>query len=108
MARTLRSDNMELLRCIHGGHKFISKKLDHITNSNYVSKMATGDMDMTDSMARNIESTLKYPSGWLDRENKAILKLEHIDYEIIMVLKNASLDSKKGLLQFISQYSKNR
>ena len=63
MARTTRSKNLDLIRWLNFGHENTAKKLISLTNANYLSKMATGDMEISDHNARSIESTLKMPAG---------------------------------------------
>jgi hypothetical protein len=75
MPQTIRSRNLDLIRWLNYGHEIISKKLSHITNPNYVSMMATGDMEISERRARLIEKAVELPAGWIDRDNISILKM---------------------------------
>jgi hypothetical protein len=101
MARTTRSKNLDLIRWLNLGHENTAKKLASLTNANYLSKMATGDMDMSDNNARSIESTLKMPTGWLDRDNLALINMTAIDSEIYQASKALTETSKAALLAFV-------
>lgn len=102
MPRTTRSNNLDLIRWLNGGHEPTAKKMAHITNANYVSKMATGDMDISDPMAREIERAFSLPERWLDRENENILVMSKEDYELVSLLSGFSQDAKNSLIQFLS------
>jgi hypothetical protein len=84
------------------GHGPTVKKLGAVTNANYLSKMATGDMEITDEMSRSIETTLKLPSGWMDRDNLVLLKMEPTDFELYRRISLLNEQAKKGLLAFLS------
>lgn len=101
MARTTRAQNLELIRWLNLGHENTAKKLVNLTNANYLSKMATGDMDISDNIARKIELTLNMPLGWLDRDNLSLIKMSALDYELHQVAKLLSDSSKTALLQLI-------
>jgi hypothetical protein len=101
MARTTRAQNLELIRWLNLGHENTAKKLVNLTNANYLSKMATGDMDISDNIARKIELTLNMPLGWLDRDNLSLIKMSALDSELHQVAKLLSDSSKTALLQLI-------
>ena len=71
---TTRSDNLDLLRKIHGGHNRTTKKLAKVANSNYISQMATGGMEISDHQARDIEKILQLPCNWMDRDRYKSVK----------------------------------
>lgn len=101
MARTTRSKNLDLIRWLNFGHENTAKKLISLTNANYLSKMATGDMEISDHNARSIESTLKMPAGWLDRDNLALINMSAIDSDVFQAMKDIPDDAKVALLAFI-------
>ena len=101
MARTTRSKNLDLIRWLNFGHENTAKKLISLTNANYLSKMATGDMEISDHNARSIESTLKMPSGWLDRDNLALINMTAIDSDIYQATKELPDEAKIALLTFV-------
>ena len=86
MPSSTRSVNLDLIRWMNGGHKATSKKLASLTNSNYVSKMATGDMKIGDYEARRIENAFELPMGWVDRENVSMLRMSATDFELQRVV----------------------
>lgn len=106
MARNLRSRNLDLIRWLNHGHEHTANKLAVVTNSNYLSRMATGDMEISDEMASQIESTLNLPSGWLDRDNVGLINICALDFDIQRLVGGYSVEAKKGLLAFISAQSK--
>lgn len=101
MARTTRSKNLDLIRWLNFGHKNTAKKLISLTNANYLSKMATGDMEISDRNARSFEDTLKMPTGWLDRDNLALIKMTAIDSDIYQATTALPDASKAALLAFV-------
>jgi len=98
----LRADNLFLLRAIHGGHGGLALKLERVANSNYISKMATGVMAISNLDATQIESTLNLPKGWLDRDNGRLLVACSIDVKIIQALSLYSVERKEGLLKLLT------
>lgn len=105
MPRTTRSTNIDLIRWLNYGHDNTAKKLAAVINANYLSKMATGDMEVTDKKARQIEKVFDLPAGWLDRDNIALLKINALDFDIHKIVLGYSDDAKNGLLAFISDKS---
>ena len=101
MTRTTRSKNIDLIRWLNFGHKNTSIKLINLTNANYLSKMATGDMEISDHDARNIESALKMSTGWLDRDNLALINMSAIDSDIYQASMALTEASKAALLRFV-------
>jgi hypothetical protein len=101
MPRTIRSRNLDLIRWLDYGHKHTAKKLDSITNTNYLSKMATGEMEISDRKARSIEKTLGFPVGWLDRDNVALVMTTATDFELHRLLVDYPEDAKAGLVKFL-------
>jgi hypothetical protein len=106
MPKTIRSNNLSLIRWLNHGHTNTSNKLNSITNSNYISKMTTGDMEISDYQAREIEKTLQLPSGWMDRDNAQLLKIDETEFKILSLLTDQSLVAKDGLLCFLSASKK--
>jgi hypothetical protein len=101
MTRTTRSKNLDLIRWLNFGHENTAKKLISLTNANYLSKMATGNMEISEHNARSIESVLKLPSGWLDRDNLALINMTTVDSDIYQATKALSDASKTALLAFV-------
>lgn len=101
MTRTTRSKNLDLIRWLNFGHKNTSMKLISLTNANYLSKMATGDMEISDHDARSIESALKMSTGWLDRDNLALINMKATDSDIYQASMALTETSKAALLTFV-------
>jgi hypothetical protein len=101
MSFITRSKNLDLIRWLNFGHENTAKKLVRLTNANYLSKMATGNMEISDHDARSIESILKMPSGWLDRDNVALINMTEIDSDIHQAMKELPDEAKIALLTFI-------
>jgi hypothetical protein len=101
MPRTTRSRNLDLIRWLNFGHENTAKKILSLTNANYLSKMATGDMDISDQMARDIESELDMPMGWLDRDNIDVIGMDKLEYEAWQAMKSLSNESKSAMLAFL-------
>lgn len=102
MPQAIRSQNFNLMRWLNGGHDYTAQKLSHLTNANYVSKMATGDMEISDDYARSIETAIEYPHGWLDRDNIAILKMSPVEVNIHLLVTTLSEEKKLALLELLS------
>ena len=83
MSTSVREKNLALIRWLKGGHDRTYKMLSSITNSTYLSKMATGDMAISDRKARSIEVKLELPSRWLDRDNTALALMANEDFELV-------------------------
>ena len=106
MPRTTRSTNLDLIRWINFGNENTAKILvSIITNTAYLSKMATGDMEISDRKARTIEKVLKLPSGWMDRDNLAILRTPAEDMVVLATLPKLSTDAKVNLAKFLASCS---
>ncbi len=101
MSRTTRSRNLDLIRWLNFGHENTAKKVLRLTNANYLSKMATGDMEISDQMARDIESELDMPLDWLDRANIDVIGMGNLEYEAWQATKSLSNESKSALLAFL-------
>ncbi|MDP1682979.1 MAG: hypothetical protein Q8L39_14555 [Burkholderiales bacterium] len=101
MLTTIRSKNLDLIRWLNFGHKNTAKKLSSLTNENYISKMATGDMAISDYDARQIEKILSLPDGWMDRDNIALLSMSDVDFKINTRLSSQPQTAKDGLLIFL-------
>ena len=99
---TTRSENMDLLRKLNGGHNRAAKKLASVTNSSYISKMSYGEMEISDHQAREIEKILQLPCGWMDRDNALLLKIGETEFKILSQLITQPLLAKEGLLSFLS------
>lgn len=102
MPQTTRSRNLDLIRWLNYGHENTAKKLASITNSNYVSKMATGDMEITDRRARAIERAVELPAGWLDRDNVSILKMSPPQSQIHALVAALPEEKQTALLRLLA------
>lgn len=106
MPTTARSKNLDLIRWLNYGHVKTAKKLKAVvTNDRYLSKMATGDMAISDHKARSIEKALDLPTGWLDRNNLELLQMSSSEFALNSQLHNCSDNAKNGLAQFLSSMS---
>ncbi|BBW91653.1 hypothetical protein PS1M3_17400 [Pseudoalteromonas sp. PS1M3] len=101
MTITNRSNNLDLIRWMSGGHEPTAGKMAHITNANYVSKMATGEMDISDHVARSIEKAFSLPEFWMDRDNENAIKMPKEDYELHSTLQGLPQNSKNILRSFL-------
>ena len=101
MPRTIRSRNLNLVRWLNFGHEHICKILAPIANKNYVSKMATGDREITDHMARRIEELTNMPEKWIDRDNDALLQMSSLDHALHTNISSLPETTKITLLAFV-------
>jgi hypothetical protein len=99
--RPIRARNLYLLRSFFGGHTGLAKKLKSITNSAYLSEMAD-KREITDEIARLIESTLELPDGWMDRDNHRILEMSPLQAKVHLLLDNLSEDQQQALCKLIT------
>lgn len=102
MPRSKRSENLDLIRHLHGGHKPVARKLNSIANENYLSQMATGGREITDHEAQQIEKALALPDGWMDRDHLAMFDMSKVDYDIYSNLSAKPEAAKAGLLVFLT------
>ena len=103
MARNLRATNLDLLRWRSGTHERVAKKLAHLTNSKYLSDMATGKRQVTDGEAREIERSFKLPERWLDRDNLAALTMTDSQARILVALTGLNPISIESLATFLEK-----
>ena len=103
MARTIRSRNLDLIRWLNYGHDSTAKLLASVTNPSYLSKMATGEMDISDRKARSIEKSANLPVDWLDRNNIDVLGMTQIEYKLHQVVVALSPERKNALLTLLSK-----
>ena len=101
MSETTRSRNLDLIRWLHGGHNNTSELLSRITNSNYVSQMARGDMEISEWKARSIEGAVDLPDGWMDRDNISILKMSSIQAQIHQLVVALPEEKQSALLKLL-------
>ena len=102
MPRSKRSENLDLLRHLNGGHKPTARKLVSVANENYISQMATGDREITDYEAKQIEIALALPDGWMDRDHLAMFGMSKLDYNIHSTIRIRPEAAKHGLLEFLT------
>lgn len=102
MPQTRRSRNLDLIRWLNYGHENTANKLAYVTNSNYVSKMATGDMEISDCNARAIEKAVQLPVGWLDRDNISILKMSPLQSQIQALVAMLPEEKQTALLRLLT------
>ena len=102
MTTTTRSRNLDLIRWLNFGHETTAKKLVSLTNANYLSKMATGDMEIGDRKARSIERATELPLGWLDRDNIAMLKMTPLESQIHQLVSELPQEKKSALLALLA------
>ena len=101
MENANRSRNLDLIRWMNGGHNNTASEMSHIANANYVSKMATGEMKISNFDARRIEKSFQLPELWLDRDNLAWIKMDKENYELHKLLLVFPLESKLLLKSFL-------
>ena len=97
MPRTVRSENLDLLRHIGGGHYPLAKRLNSTTNAAYLSKMATGQKEISDYQARRIEELLELPRGWMDRNHEVVHQMSLLLYEIWTSVSELPLEKQQAL-----------
>lgn len=101
MEFTTRATNLSLIRWLNYGHEYTAKKLAPVVNANYLSQMTTGQMAVDDYTARRIEQAAELPKGWLDRDNKAMIRMATIDAELFGAIADLPDSAKAALLTFI-------
>ncbi len=106
MPAEFRSKNLDLIRWLNTTHKKTAEKLRTVvTNPNYLSQMARGEMVIQERKARQIEKVLGLPANWMDRDNLKLLQLSSTDYELYVLLCGCPEDAKDGLIKFLSSMS---
>ena len=81
--------NINFLRWKYKTHEALTEKLQGIVNWNDLSKFALGDKPIPKSVAKEIESRLGLPEGWLERENLALITLPNKDHALVTNLLSA-------------------
>jgi hypothetical protein len=104
MPTTTRSNNLDLVRWMKGGHKPTAKLMSDFTNESYVSEMATGQRPIGDVCAKNIERAVGLPPGWLDRDNERVLTMNSADYQLFQLASGLSKTSKEAVVNFFVNY----
>ncbi|XUO84835.1 hypothetical protein RVM27_03820 [Halomonas sp. KM007] len=85
-----------------GGHNNTAPKLASVANSSYISKMATGQMNISDYTARAIERALELPEGWMDRDNISILNMSLTQSQIHFLVSKLTIEKQTALFNFLS------
>ena len=98
MPRTTRSNNLDLLRHIQGGHTPLAKRLKSTTNSAYLSRMATGRRAISNTQAKQIEELLEPPKGWMDRKHAAMHQMSPLQYDLWLEVASLSEERQQALL----------
>lgn len=102
MAPDMRTTNLHLARHLCDGLGKLAAALGPATNEAALIKMGQGKKAISDAMARDIEEKLGLPSGWMDRDNEGLMKMESLDYALCKQILLVNENAKKGLLNFIS------
>lgn len=98
----LRQKNLYLLRYFHEGLGNFAKVLEPIANEAALIRMGQGKAELSDDMARNIETNLDLPKGWMDRDNEMILKrMTSDEYDLVRALVDMPEDCKTTLITFL-------
>jgi hypothetical protein len=102
MPRTTRSANLALAGHLNDGVTNTANRLAGLTNRTYVSTMMSGDREISDYDARQIEKLLALPEGWMDRDNVAMLGMGKVDFDIYSRLSGKPDAAKAGMLAFLA------
>lgn len=102
MSKTTRSRNLDLIRWLHGGHNSTSKELSNIAHQGDISKMATGQMEISEWKARSMERAVDLPDGWMDRDNISILKMSLIEAQIHQLVATLPEEKQSALLKLLA------
>lgn len=101
--KTIRANNLSLARYMNFGHNNTAQMVSSVVNSNYLSKMALGQMEFDNYTARRIESALELPSGWLDQNNSMFLKLTDEQYKLLTLVVDLPLTKQLALTTLLTQ-----
>lgn len=101
MSKPIRAENFDLARYLNKGHDAVSEKLKQMTNSNYISKMASGERPIPDTEARTIEGALELPRLWLDRRNTDLLRITPTEYRLWELTQALPESAKAALIGFL-------
>jgi hypothetical protein len=102
MAPDIRATNLYLARHLCDGLGKLAAALGPATNEAALIKMGQGKKAVSDAMAKDIEEKLGLPSGWMDRDNEGLMKIESLDYALCKQILSLNDNAKKGLLSFVS------
>ena len=101
--KTTRAINLSLARYMNSGHNRTADKVRRVVNSNYLSKMALGDMDVGNYTAVGIENALELPGGWLDRNNSMFLKLTEEQHQLLALVIDLPKSKQLSLATLLTQ-----
>ncbi len=101
-----RRQNIDLARWFIGSHKGTVKCLagTGITWT-VLSEFAVGRRIVTDHEARIFEQALGFPSGWLDRDNKLLLKVNVSGYGLALQAQKVPPESAAAALTLLNAIS---
>jgi hypothetical protein len=85
-----------------GNDKTAKRLASVVSNAAYLSKLATGDMEISDRRARSIEKELGFPGGWMDRYNIGVLKTSAEDLAVLNAISQLSTEAKTNLFRFLA------
>jgi hypothetical protein len=68
--------------------------------------MASGDREITDLEAKQIERILALPDGWMDREHLAMFGMSRVDYDIYSTISAKSERLSSDFWDFLPMAAK--
>jgi plasmid maintenance system antidote protein VapI len=103
MTMTIRRKNLMIARALYSGKlDNLSKAFGPSMSVAALSRMSTGDTDITDTIARRIEQKLELAEFWLDRDNEALLRMSYIDHQVHQQTTHLPDDKKQHLIALLS------
>lgn len=95
------SKNLDFLRWKFGTHEALAERLKGIVNWNQLSKYATAGTVTETGTIRAIESRLKLPVGWCERDNFAFTELSVEDHELVSAVLKCTPATKAALQELL-------
>jgi hypothetical protein len=103
MPLAIRRKNLILARALYGDSlQNLSKAVGSLISTSMLSRMSTGDSEISDTLARRIEQKLGLAEYWLDRDNHGLLKMDSMDYQVHEKATQLPDDKKQHLIALLT------
>jgi plasmid maintenance system antidote protein VapI len=107
MTMNLRQKNLMLARSLFGGmFGNLARAFGPSMSTTALSRMSTGEAEITDTVARRIEQKLGLAEYWLDRDNDSLLRMGYLDHQVHLQTSRLPDDKKRNLISLLSASTK--
>jgi plasmid maintenance system antidote protein VapI len=103
MRLAIRRKNLTLARALYGGSlENLSNAVGSLISTSMLSRLPTGDSEISLTLARRIKQKLGLPEFWLDRDNHALLKMDSTNCQVHAQTTQLPDDKKQHLIALLT------